>query len=564
MKNNCILRFVHPLWLLTLMFLFNGCIEEDFKPSTSDVPSIMPIYSYNWTKKNDADTLIFECNQRISYSLDNSNTILTPKAMVKLYPSKDTVFFEANEKPDVVYKNNATKEEYSKNIPSVNKIEKDFYFTDGQIVKAEIYYEKYNIALENDTYELPCVIVDDVSFVKADFDKYSNDENIYIANLDFSFDWYIRSENEVSSENISTFYTKKMLYGEDELLDVSYATGYTWHNGSQFSLFVEKKEIWRDSGEDKITYHSPVLDFYIIGKEDKSLTVDNLDFQTTESSNLSEATEINSDNWNILKNIKYITVVHNNGFQSFSNEFEFPVFEVSLSLDGELFNFDLKQQCKIKSDIVSEDEKNTLNTNAYVSILNRQFDASVYTNLELKNDGNGTPPAVEPNPDPTPNPDPDPEPEKYKYGKIVSYSVTATYDVNASFSDGNITKKCVMIRFEHGYLWGICEYNEDFPVDFHYTTAGYSGFNSVIRREVSAPFELARAVDIPEGIVWYSENNKMIAGIDVLSCKILGWKNVVNGKYSAFINSYTAKYSDNNYTITLTSSNGVAKSFYSE
>ena len=121
-----------------------------------------------------------------------------------------------------------------------------------------------------------------------------------------------------------------------------------------------------------------------------------------------------------------------------------------------------------------------------------------------------------------------------------------------------------MIRFEHGYLWGVCEYNEDFPQEFTYTTAGYTGFNSVVRDEALKPFELARAVDINEGIAWYSENNKLIAGIDILSCKILGWENIPNGKYSAFINSYKARYSNSRYTLTLTSPNGVSRAIYSE
>ena len=39
---------------------------------------------------------------------------------------------------------------------------------------------------------------------------------------------------------------------------------------------------------------------------------------------------------------------------------------------------------------------------------------------------------------------------------------------------------------------------------------------------------------------------------------------MVNGKYSAFINTYDAKYSNNRYTLTLTAPDGVSKSFYSE
>lgn len=559
MKKNVVLHLIPFIYVLIAMFFLNGCVEEVMSISpTADNTSFSPTYNYNWEDRKIADTLIFECNQQISYSLDNEEIILTPKATVKLYPKKDTIFFASNEKGDVVYDDEETNNSSTGSFPIVNKIEKEFYFTDGQIVKAEIYYENYNIAFGNINYELPCVIVDDINFVKASFDEIANEENIYFVNLDFSFDWQISSENKSSSENISTFYVKNKQLGEDELLNVSYADGYIWHNGTQFSIFVEKTETWRDAGEKKITYNSPILDFYIYGKEDKSLVVDNLNFEKTENYYQSDVTEINSDGWKIKKYVKYVTVNQSNGTQSFNNEFEFPVFEVSLSLNGELFNFDLAQKQGVKSEVISENDKNTLITYFYALILNKRFEANIYTELELDNNNGTQPPVGEP--DPKPNPDP----EKYKYGKIVDYSVTAVYDINATNTDGKITKKCVMLRFEKGYLWGVCDYNEDFPSDYQYTTAGYSAFNSVARDKANAPYELARAVDSSEAIIWYSENNKIISGIDVISCMIFGWENNRNGKYSAFIDSYKAKYSDNRFTITLTSSKGVSKTFYSE
>ena len=567
MKNNVVLRLVPWVMVFVAMFSLYGCIEETISISpTSDNSSFSHIYSYNWTDKENADTLIFECNQQISYLLGDKDVVLYPKALVKIYPKKDTISFEANKKGDVIYNDEITKEKSSGSHPIVNEIEKEFYFTDGQIVKAEIYYENDNIVLDNINYELPCIIVDTINFIEASFDEIANEENIYFVNLDFSFDWHISSENKRYSENISTFYIKNTLLGEDEFLNVLYANGFIWHSDTQFSVFVEKTEIWRDAGEQKTTYNSPILDFYIYGKENKSLIVDNFNFEKTENYFLLDVEKINSDGWNIKKYINSVTVSQNNGIQSFINEFEFPVFEIILSIDGKLFNFDLAQKQEVTSKIVSENDKNTLITNLYASILDRKFESNVYTQLELDYNNGTQPPVVVPNPepDPEPDPDPDPEPEKYKYGKIVNYSITAVYDLNSSKTDGKITKKCVMLRFENGYLWGVCDYNEDFPEDFQYTTSGYSAFNSVARDKVNAPYELAKAVDTSDAIIWYSENNKIIAGIDIYSCMFFGWENILNGKYSAFINSYSATYSDNKFTITLTAPSGASKTFYSE
>jgi hypothetical protein len=559
MKANFVLRLIPPLWILTIMFFLTGCVEEVLKiePTSDSVTSIIPIYNYKWDKRNEADTIIFQCNQRITYSLDEEDIVLSPLAVVKLYPIKDTVFFYDNEKPDTIYSDENTTSENSGNAPNVNIIRKDFYFTDGQNVRADIYYEKYNLTIGDVDYTLPYVVVNDISFVDVTVDEILNEENLYLANLDFTLDWSINENQQDNINDISIFYIKKMLLGDDELLDVSYSDSYIWHNSKQFSIFVEKTETWKYSGEHKTTYTSPVLDFYISGKEDTSLNVDNLNFEYIENSNLSDVKEITSDGWTIKHHTKYITITHSNGIQSFSNDFEFPIFEISLSIDGKSFNFDLKQKYTINTKVVTEDNKNTHTTNVNALLLNRRFEAYVFTNLNVNEDN---PSIVEPEPEP----DPTPDPEIYKYGKIVDYSVTAIYDADATFGDGKITKKCVMIRFERGYLWGVCEYQDDFPKEYTYSTSGYSGFNSVTRNEAFKPFELARAVDVNEGIAWYSENNKLIAGIDVLTCKILGWENAINGKYSAFINSYDAKYSNNRYTLTLTAPNGVSKTIYSE
>ena len=75
-----------------------------------------------------------------------------------------------------------------------------------------------------------------------------------------------------------------------------------------FSLFVEKNEIWRDKGEQKSTFTSPIIDFYISGKDDQIIEADNIDFEYSENYNLSDVTETNSDGWNIKQYTKNFTI----------------------------------------------------------------------------------------------------------------------------------------------------------------------------------------------------------------------------------------------------------------
>lgn len=53
-----------------------------------------------------------------------------------------------------------------------------------------------------------------------------------------------------------------------------------------------------------------------------------------------------------------------------------------------------------------------------------------------------------------------------------------------------------------------------------YVQSGYTGFNSAAQQRAGAAFRLARAVDAADGgIEWYAEDNSLIAGVDVLTCK---------------------------------------------
>ena len=137
-------------------------------------------------------------------------------------------------------------------------------------------------------------------------------------------------------------------------------------------------------------------------------------------------------------------------------------------------------------------------------------------------------------------------------------------DVDGLSHKGNITKKAVVIRFEEGYSFGVCAYEEPFPQEMTYVQSGYTGFNSAAQQRAGAAFRLARAVDAADGgIEWYAEDNSLIAGVDVLTCKILGWKNIVNKRYSSMVNGYKGSYSQDRYTLTLTAPDGTVRTYKS-
>ena len=94
--------------------------------------------------------------------------------------------------------------------------------------------------------------------------------------------------------------------------------------------------------------------------------------------------------------------------------------------------------------------------------------------------------------------------------------MTAVLDGDGLSHKGNITKKAVVIRFEEGYSFGVCAYEEAFPQEMTYVQSGYTGFNSAAQQRAGAAFRLARAVDAADGgIEWYAEDNSLIAGVDV-------------------------------------------------
>ena len=97
-----------------------------------------------------------------------------------------------------------------------------------------------------------------------------------------------------------------------------------------------------------------------------------------------------------------------------------------------------------------------------------------------------------------------------------------------------------------------------------YKVDSYTEYNSVgyNKNNSSSPWEPARGADNDDFIVWYSSDNTMISAIDkAVTCKSIGWKNIINSKYALIIQGYT--YTINGYNITVIAPNGEEVTFNS-
>ena len=151
------------------------------------------------------------------------------------------------------------------------------------------------------------------------------------------------------------------------------------------------------------------------------------------------------------------------------------------------------------------------------------------------------------------------EPDGPHLGKPKSFYVSATYDPTTK-----VTRRAFCFNWEDGVTYAVCDYETMLPNnnEFKYEISSYSGFNSVGYNKNGSKWQPARGSDDNDAIRWYDSNSSLISAIDkAVSCKAIGWKNIVNDKYSLIIPGYT--YTINGYEITVTAPNGEAVTFNS-
>ena len=150
------------------------------------------------------------------------------------------------------------------------------------------------------------------------------------------------------------------------------------------------------------------------------------------------------------------------------------------------------------------------------------------------------------------------EPDQPHLGKPKGFMVTATYDPSS-----NVTRRAFVFNWERGVTYAVCLYETELPSanDFMFKEDTYQGYNSVgYDKDKSNHWQPARGSDDSDAIRWYSSNGTMFSAIDkALTCRIIGWKNVVNGKYALEIPGYT--YTMDGYNITVKAPSGKTVTF---
>lgn len=542
--------------LVLAVLMFAGCDGAEkaiFSMEDDDITLIS--YDYEWKTAVAEDTVFMTCAQQLVYSSSGTRHTLTPQARLKLWPAKDTILFNKTDSPVPALENETGDSSVSGTLPQRHHIERLFSFKDGQTISAEIEYESYALASGSDfsgtgKNALPYMKIDAPVFLSSRAEEISGSDGCFRAETDFNAVWSVYGQEDTGTEKLTAAYVKKSTDTADELLRTEYGKGWEWNSASSFTLYVEKTETWSLSGTKRQKFQSPALSFAFEGKEDRALEVANFDFKASAEMQTSRKDDISGNGWTLKKGTVTQTISFSNGSDAFSDVFSYPAYEAGYALDGQTFGFDLTAVFNETHSLISSGENSAKNTTeATVSLLGKSFGASVVT-LLVKKGGS---------PDPNPDPNPDPVPG---HGKIFDFAVTAVLDVDGLSHKGNITKKAVVIRFEEGYSFGVCAYEEAFPQEMTYVQSGYTGFNSAAQQRAGTAFRLARAVDASNGgIEWYAEDNSLIAGVDVLTCKILGWKNIVNKRYSSTVNGYKGSYSQDRYTLTLTAPDGTVRTY---
>lgn len=152
------------------------------------------------------------------------------------------------------------------------------------------------------------------------------------------------------------------------------------------------------------------------------------------------------------------------------------------------------------------------------------------------------------------------EPDPPHLGKPKGFTVTATYDPTAK-----VTRRAFVFNWEDGVTYAVCDYETALPSasDFMFKVDTYGSYNSVGYDKNSANhWQPARGSDDSDAIRWYFSNGSLMSGIDKdLTCQVIGWKNIVNGKYALVIPGYN--YTINGYNITVKAPNGQTVTFNS-
>lgn len=535
--------FMSILGIGIFISVLSSCAEET--TTLTSFEGAVNNYYQEWSSTIKGDTVIFENAQILTVNYGYRDFVLRPNASVRVYPKKDTVLFDDISNIAPTLENHSSNKDTKGMNPVITTITKEFSFDDSQTVCADIMFETYILENETSTFAMPTMTITSIDFISADIKEDTFIEGTYYVGLNFKFNWEVSNLNQKGHQNLRVEYIKNSSNTNDDdiLIETFFKQGYDWINSNSLVLYIEKIDRWKNKGEHKERYVTEPIEIKFSSSSNKTITVDNFNFTLQKERTPIITKDLCNENWCIKEEIISEKHVYTNTTDYFFDEFTYSNYIISCFIWGQTFEFDLDTHFTSYNELdITSDTTATNRTIATFTIASQTFNKDVITSLELINKE-----------EPTPTP-----PEYPSHGKIISHHISAVFDVQ-----NNTTKKCVVVRYEKGYDWGVCGYDEDFPESFTYTQSGYSGFNSVAQKNGENQYRLARAVDTSNVIYWYAENNTLLSAIDAITCKVIGWKNIVNGKYCSKMENYNEEYSNDNYTLTLTSPSGKTRTFNS-
>jgi len=534
-------KVFYLLWGL-MAFVFFSCADEYAKTQSNN--GIEGSLTYTWSSSQDGDTTILSCNQVLRYEDTNGNwKTINPVATVKIVPTLSSVEYAEGKDPTPIYLRSVTKNGYEGTNPRYRVITQQLFFDDGQVLDAKLsmpIYSYFNSSGREQFY--PYIQFQELMFSSVTMREVNG---VVYPTISLSLPWLTSNNDENGTQTINVSYAKTKSDNVDKLINTTYSQGVDWTSQTTFNLYVERTETWMRAGKKTTRKPSPDLSFSFTATGNRSLDVTNFDFVGTLRSDASIKQDISRDGWTLKKGTATQTVSFSNGAQYFDDVFSYPLYEASVTFDGRTFDFDLSVDFKENYQVSILSDKQAKNTTvATATFAQKSFDKTILTSFNKVS---------------TPEP-----PKTSKYGKVLDVKVTAVFDqASITNNSGHITKKCVLVRYEQGYEWGICDYNVSFPSSFTYTKSTYTGFDSAAKKTANDSFQLARSQPSDSKILWYDENSKLISGIDALTCKIYGWENIVNGIYAATVNGYSVQYGSDSYTVTVKAPDGMIKTFSS-
>lgn len=529
--------------LLGMAVLLLGACQSDETITSKSNNGTEGTLTYTWYATEKGDTTFLICKQTLRYkNSKNDWQTVSPNAQVKLYPQTPVIEYAYGKDPTPIYVRSAINSGYEGMNPRKKVIMQSITLSDGQLLNAEISSDLYAYVGDNGRE----LFYPHVEFQQLTFSDVAltTEDNLVYPEVTFSLPWKDTSSGESGKLPVTVKYTKQVVSSTDKLLKTSYQQGIEWLNANEFSLYVEKRELWQSAGEVVAAKKSsPKLRFALSRSEHKTKEVSNFGFTGRLTSDRTQIVDISQDGWSLMRDTVKAKVSFTNGTEFFEDAFSYPFYEASYTLDGKKFDFDLSVKFSESHHITEFSDSKAQNTTSAVAVFDgKSFDTEVMTSLTKK-----TAPDI----------------GQSKYGKVLGYYVMAVFNPAEVETQGKITDKAVVVHYEKGYEWGVCAYSADFPSSFTYTETSFDNFNSVAKKDATSSYQLARAVDSKRSILWYDANNKQINGIDALSCMILGWENKDGDNYVSPVAGYSAEYSDNAYTITIKAPSGKTKKFSS-